>query len=184
MANNCQMMCVIKTESMSWTLWSHPSSKELINYGNESQGKKRSISDSHTSTHTCSWDLLRVQALPRLTIAIKNMSQWFWQGSVSHTACAYEESLRWRVGVAYSQSPPTQRDSQSAINPLPFRGQGPLGRNAAPAWDVTEWEDFTLRAVFSGSAAKWHEIHSREDCSFWDNVSVYCQEIISSRVFL
>lgn len=50
MANNCQMMCVMKAESVLWSLRSHPSLTDLIGYANE--GQSETVSDSKRSAYT------------------------------------------------------------------------------------------------------------------------------------
>lgn len=50
MANNCQMMCVMKAESVLWSLRSHPSLTDLIRYANE--GQSETESDSNLGAYT------------------------------------------------------------------------------------------------------------------------------------
>ena len=72
----------------------------------------------------------------------KKKSHWFWQERVSHTACACEDSLRWRVGEAFCCEPSnTAWLTQCNQSPVPRTGGpgaqgagGPGDRNSAPTW--------------------------------------------------
>lgn len=139
MANNCQMMCVMKAESVLWSLRSHPFLTDLIGYANE--GQSETVSDSNLSAYTLlafrtfmAAHTHRISLNPNPVLIFKKKKKTTFAGfdrGASHAqreAC--EESPRWWVLVARSVSTPTQRDSQSAINRLASRGQGPRGKEA------------------------------------------------------
>lgn len=83
MANNCQMMCVIKTENMLRSLWSHPSSRELISYVNERFNKRSPESHStraytlcthQTPPHPPPFPNTPINKKKRLTVSDKSVS--------------------------------------------------------------------------------------------------------------
>lgn len=140
MANNCQMMCVIKTESMLWSLWSHPSSGELISYVNESPNKRsRYPIHTHASRSCLHAKSAHIHCThqtpeppPSLTpLSIKKIKK------MSRTACACEESLRWRGGGEPSNTAWLTQCNQS---PSVQRTETQGGRNTAPTWIVSRHE--------------------------------------------
>lgn len=181
MANNCQMMCVIKTESMLWSLRSHPSSGELISYVNERQSQ-RSWYPICSRVHARAFRscLGSKRTLPDTSSRLKKKSLAGFDERASHTQLLPVKNPS-GDGRGW---PPTQRDSHSAINPLPFRGQGPGGRkHSTNDVDLYECPQTWLsgRVCTLGSPANdlksiLEMIHSTTTRQRDPSIEGYCQE--------
>lgn len=115
MANICQMMCVIQTESMMRFLWHNKSFKELISYANE---RNKSTMDSleYTCTHS---GTARVASLSTLRLNTVTVFLLLTTEHLTRSLWVSPNGQGWIITSA----------SHSTINPL-LRGQRPSGLKA------------------------------------------------------
>lgn len=166
MANNCQMMCVIKAESMLWSLWSHSSSTDRISYANESEQVSKPIPGSNTGIwihafKTCSG--CTQSQMPSTSIANLRKKENFWQENVTHTAWAYEHPQVMGVGGLFREP------SNSVIHKvqsIPFHSE-----DRDPGDQREKWPDRRV-LLFSAISSEWVEISSEVEGLIFDNVSI------------